>query len=111
MAPEKLATKFRVEVAKEKEARQAKKRQARSNAVIEHLEALAEAQGKKKAGPSALDPAMEVPALMQVTKGKARKKNRLVRLLQLPALTVMSHPFGAQLGSCTTGVAADCGAE
>jgi hypothetical protein len=30
---------------------------------------------------------------------------------QNSALAIMSHPFGAQLASWTTGVAVDCGAE
>ena len=111
IAPAKLAAKFRVEVAKEKEAQHEKKRQTRSNAVIEHVEALVEAQRKKKAGPSALGPVMKVSTPIQETKGKVRKKNRLVRLLQLSVLAVMSHPFGAQLASWTTEVAVDCGAE
>ena len=52
--------KFRIEVAKQKEARHTKKRQAMSNTLIKHLKALVEAQRKKKAGPSALDSVMEV---------------------------------------------------
>ena len=56
IAPAKLAAKFRVEVARQKEVRQTRKRQARSNSAIKHLEALAEAQRKKKAGPLAPDP-------------------------------------------------------
>ena len=40
IAPAKLAAKFRVEVAKQKEDWHTKKRQARSNIIIEHLEAL-----------------------------------------------------------------------
>ena len=112
IAPAKLAAKFRVEVAKQKEAHHAQKRQARSTAVIEHLEALTEAQRKNKARPSALDPIRDIPNPMQETKGKVKqKKNKLVRLLQLSALAVMSHPFGAQLASWTTGVAVDCGPE
>ena len=112
IAPAKLAAKFRIEVAKQKEARQAQKRQARSRAMVEHLEALADAQRKRKAGPSALDPIAAVPNPMQETKGNLKKKkNKLVRLLQLSALAVMSHPFGAQLASWTTGVAVDCGPE
>jgi hypothetical protein len=42
---------------------------------------------------------------------KGCKGNKLVRLLKLSALATMSRPFGAQLASWTTGVAADCGAE
>ena len=78
-APAKLAAKFQVEVAKQKEASHAQKRQARSTAVIEHLEALAEAQRQKKVRPSALDPIRDVPNPMQETKGKVKnKKNKLV---------------------------------
>ena len=80
--------------------------------MIEHLEALTEAQRKNKARPSALDPIRDIPNPMQETKGKVKqKKNKLVRLLQLSALAVMSHPFGAQLASWTTGAAVDCGPE
>ena len=107
-----MAAEFRVEVAKQKEARQAKKRQARSKALVEHLEALAEAQRKRKAGPSALDPIRDVPNPMQETKGKVKhKKNKLVRLLHLSALAVMSQPVDTQLASWTTGAAVDCGPE
>ena len=98
-------------MAKQKEAWHAKKRQARSDTVIEHLKTLVEAQRKMKAGPSALHPVMKVSTPMQETKGKVRKRNILVRLLQLLVLAVMSQPFGAQLVSWTTGVAVDCGAE
>ena len=91
-------------MAKQKEVQHAKKRQTRSNAVIEHLEALVEAQHKKKAGLSAIDPVMKVSTPMQESKGKVRKKNRLVRLLQLQALAVMPHPFGAQLGAGQPGL-------
>jgi hypothetical protein len=76
-----------------------------STAVIEHLEALAETQRKKKAGPSALDPVVAEATPMQATKGKSKKKNKLVRLLQLSALARMLHPFRAQLASWMTGVA------
>ena len=109
IAPAKLAAKFRADVTKQKEVRQTRKRQERSAAVIKHLEELQEAQRKKKAGPSALDPLANQATPMQATKGET--KNKLARLLQLSALAVMSHPFGAQLASWTTGVAADCGAE
>ena len=107
-----MAAKIRVEVAKQKEACQAKKRQARSTALVEHLEALAKAQRKRKAGPSALDPIRDVPNPMQETKGKVKhKKNKLVRLLHLSALAVMSQPVDTQLASWTTGAAVDCGPE
>ena len=112
IAPAKLAAMFWVEVAKQKEARLAQKRKARLTAVIEYLEALAEAQRKKKARSSALDPIKDVPIPMQETKGKVKnKKNKLVQLLQLSALGVMSHLFGAPLASWMTGVAVDCEPE
>jgi hypothetical protein len=111
IAPAKLAAKFRAEVAKQREDKQAKKRRAFSAAVTEHLEALAKAQRKRKARPSALDPVLTGSTPMQETKGKPTTKNKLVRLLKLSALAIMSHPFGAQLASWTTGVAVDCGAE
>jgi len=44
--------------------------------VIENLEALAEAQQKKKAGPLALDPVMAKTTPLQATKGKWKKKSR-----------------------------------
>jgi hypothetical protein len=104
IAPAKLAAKFCAEVAKQREdIKQAKKRRAFSAAVTEHLEALAEAQRKKKARPSALDPVLTGSTPMQETKGKPTTKNKLVRLLKLSALAIMSHPFGAQLASWTTG--------
>ena len=46
---------------------------------------------------------------MQARRGKM--KNKLVRLLQLSALAITLHLFGAQLASGTTRVAADCGVE
>jgi hypothetical protein len=96
-------------VARIKEVRQTKKRQEYSAAVVAQLEALAESQRKRKARPSALDPVLNEDTPMQQTKGT--KGNKLVRLLKLSALAIMSHPFGAQLASWTTGVAVDCGAE
>jgi hypothetical protein len=48
---------------------------------------------------------------MQETKGKPTKKARLKRLLELSALAIMSHPFGAQLASWTARVSVDCGDE
>ena len=48
-------------------------------AVIENLEALAEAQQKKKAGPLALDPVMAKTTPLQATKGKWKKKSRPVQ--------------------------------
>ena len=84
-------------MAKQKEARHTKEREARCNAVIEHLEARAEGQHKKKAGRSALGPVMGVSAPMQETKGKVNKNKDklLVWLLQLSAQAMMSHSFGA----------------
>jgi len=79
------------------------------HAVVEHVKTLIETHRKKKAGPSALDPVLATETPMQATKGK--QHNKLVRLLQLSALAVMSHPFGTELASWTTGVAVDCGKE
>jgi hypothetical protein len=88
-----------------------KKRRAYSTAVSDHLEAMAKAQRLRKTAPSALDPVMAEATPMQNTKGKSPNKKKLKRLLHLSPLAIMSHPFGAQLASWTTGVAVDCGAE
>ena len=96
---------------REKAIQNTKKRRAHSTAVIDHLEAMAKAQRMRKTAPSALDPVMAEATPVQETKGKSPKKKKLKRLLQLSTLAMMSHPFGAQLASWTTGVAVDCGAE
>jgi hypothetical protein len=113
IAPAKLEAKGREKLAQAKVDRQKHKRQANSAAIDEHLEAVAAAHRKQKAGPSALDPAKSAETPMQRTQGnsKKNKKNSMVRLMQLSAMAIMSHPFGAQLASWTTGVAVDCGAE
>ena len=47
---------------------------------------------------------MVVPTPMQETKGRVKKKNKLVRLLRLSVLAgMLAHPFGAQLASRMTG--------
>ena len=78
--PSKIGSQVPVKVAKQKEANHVQKRQARSNAVIEHLEALAEVQRKKKARPSALNrPIRDVPNPIQETKGKVKNKKKKTR--------------------------------
>jgi hypothetical protein len=111
IAPAKLAAKVRVEAAQEKELQHTKKRRAYSDAVVQHLESMDKAQRMRKAPPSALDPVMAEATPVQETKGKPTKKVRLKRLLELSVLAIMSHPFGAQLASWTTGVSVDCGDE
>jgi hypothetical protein len=113
MAPAKAEAKERHEVAEAKVVKQKQANRVRSEAVIRHLESVAEAHRKQKAGPSALDPTRACETPMQKTKGKQgkKKKTKVKRLLQLSAMAIMSHPFGAELASWTTGVAVDCGAE
>jgi hypothetical protein len=111
IAPARLDAKERETMAQAKKGMQKQKRREASAAVIKHLEAVAEAHRTQKAGPSALDPIRSAETPMKQAQGKTKKKNKIVRLMQLSALAIMSHPFGAQLASWTTGVAVDCGAE
>jgi hypothetical protein len=110
IAPAKLAAKVQHRAAEAKLKGQVEKRRVYSEAVVQHLEEVAEAHKQKKQGPSALDPALGEPTPMKEAKGKF-KKNKLMRLMQLSALAVMSHPFGKELANWDTGVPVDCGAE
>jgi hypothetical protein len=111
IAPAKLEAKVRVEAERDKEIQQTKKQRAYSDAVVQHLDDIAKAQRMRKAPLSTLDPVMAEATPMQEIKGKPTKKARLKRPLELSALAIMSHPFGAQLASWTTGVSVDCGDE
>jgi hypothetical protein len=109
IAPARLEAKARTEAARAKEVQYTTKRRAYSAAVIEHLEAVAKKQRERKATPPSVKSVSAESTPLKATKGT--KKGKLKRLLQLSALAIMSHPFGAQLASWTTGVAVDCGAE
>jgi hypothetical protein len=89
-------------------------KQAYTAAVMKQLESVGQAHHGKKMGPLAMDP-MLLPegTPTQKAKGKSRnkEKSKIVQLLKLSALTVMPHPFGAELASWDKGVAVDCGAE
>jgi hypothetical protein len=102
IAPAKLAAKARVEAAKDLKAQQ---RQQCSATVREHLETIAEAHRKRRAGPSALDPVTSEQTPMKRHRGKSN--SNVMSLLQVSALAVLSHPFGSELASWDKGVAVD----
>ncbi len=106
IAPAKLAARAQLEAAKDLKAQQ---RRQHSAAVRKHLETIAEAHRKRRAGPSALDPVTSEQTPMKKHKGKSNSK--VMSLLQVSALAVLSHPFGSELASWDKGVAVDCGAE
>ena len=58
-----------------------------------------------------LHPAMAEGTPMQATKGKLKKNNKLVQLLQLLVLETTSRPLGAQPASWTVGMDVGCCAE
>jgi hypothetical protein len=105
IAPAKKAARALLEQAKCKLKEQATQRRVHAASLVQQLQRVAKDHRNRKAGPSALDPALGGPTPMKQGQGKFRKK----KLMELSALAVMSHPFGKELATWDEGVAVDCG--
>ena len=106
----KQAARQLVEQAQVKLKERATWQRLQADSVVQQVQRVAKEEKKKKAGPSALDPAFGKSAPMKLGQHELKKK-RTMKLMNLSVLATMSHPLGEQLATWDKGTAVDCGAE
>ena len=106
----KQAARQLVEQAQVKLKERAMWQRLQADSVVQQVQRVAKEEKKKKAGPSALDPAFGESAPKKLGQPELKKK-RTMKLMNLSALATMSHPLGEQLATWDKGAAVDCGEE